>query len=253
MCSSSQQTRETKSGYNIANTQTQAFLFWDHRHGVSTTERDNEWGRGTMRSSMTLRAASLTCLWPPRCWVEHSEIRTVVLSAWTPHTHPVRRCWAWSTPSYSLELPRRIFQNSVNTPLCSSPIQVKVTVSRRVVCPPRAHLPSLLRPGPTYTAAGSGCCGSGCGSSCCRPGRGWKSWRRKAGGSDCPWWGWGSRVGGAETLGPAGTRAAGCCGSDSGLWRVDGGCAEPDAQLAGCGAPTPSPLSADTTRRVRVL
>lgn len=70
-----------------------------------------------------------------------------------------------------------------------------------------------------------------------------------AGGSDCPWWGWGSQAGGAETLDPAGTRVAGRCGSDSGLWRVGGGCVEPVAQPAGCGVPTPSLLSTDTTRR----
>lgn len=67
-----------------------------------------------------------------------------------------------------------------------------------------------------------------------------------AGGSDCQWWG--SQEGGAETLDPAGTTVAGCCGSGSGLWRVGGGCAGPVAQPAGCGGPTPSLLSTNTTR-----
>lgn len=101
------------------------------------------------------------------------------------------------------------------------------------------------RASPIYTAVGSGCCDSGCDSSCSPPGRGWRSWRRRAGGSDCPWWGWGSRAGEAETWDPAGTRAAARCGSGSGLSRVGGGCVEPVAQPAGCGAPTPALLSKD--------
>lgn len=117
-----------------------------------------------------------------------------------------------------------------------------------VVRLPTPPFSSPIRATPTYTAVGSGCCDSGCGSSCCRPGRGWRSWRRKAGGSDCPWWGLGNPAGEAETWDLAGMKAAGRCGSDSGLWRVGGDCVEPVAQPAGCGVPILALLSTDTTR-----
>lgn len=61
--------------------------------------------------------------------------------------------------------------------------------------------------------------------------------------SDCPWWGWGTQAGGAEIWDLAGMRVVAHYGSDSGLWTVDGGSVKPDAQPAGCGAPTPSLLS----------
>lgn len=64
--------------------------------------------------------------------------------------------------------------------------------------------------------------------------------------SDCPWWGWGSQAGEAETWDPAEMRAVVRCGSDSGLWRVGGGYVEPAAQPAGCGVPIPSLLSKNT-------
>lgn len=99
------------------------------------------------------------------------------------------------------------------------------------------------RASPIYIAVGSGCCDSGCGSSCCPPGRDWRSWRRRVGESDCPWWGWGIQEEEAETWDQAGMRVAVRCGFDSGLWMVGGGCAEPAAQPAGCGVLIPSLLS----------
>lgn len=203
--------------------------------------------------------SSEMCLSPRRCWVEHSEIKTVRTGVTCVTLPGAAKCKTLLsaelvcafTPFFFFSF---LFKNSVTTPLCSSPIQVKVTVSRLCFRVPPCALcdcPLPLPPPPSVprlicTAVGSGCCDSGCGSSCCQRGRGWRSWRRKAGGSDCPWWG--SRAGEAETWDPAVTMAVGRCGSGSGLWRAGGGCAEPDAQPTGCGAPTPSLLSTDTTR-----
>lgn len=68
------------------------------------------------------------------------------------------------------------------------------------------------------------------------------------GGNDCPWLGWDSRAEGAGTWDLAEMKEAGHCGSDSGPWRVGGGCVEPVVQPADCGVPKPSLLSENTTR-----
>lgn len=85
MCLPSQQTRQTNGGDDIAKTQTQNVSFSDPWRRVSTTEQDNEWGRGMIERSIcshglwrkTSSAASLTSHKCLAAGVEHSEIKTV--------------------------------------------------------------------------------------------------------------------------------------------------------------------------------
>lgn len=77
----SQRTGETKGGDDIAKTQTQTLPFWDPRVSPQQNEITNEGEEMTERSA-TLEGdlkccSSEMCLSPRRCWVEHSEIKTV--------------------------------------------------------------------------------------------------------------------------------------------------------------------------------
>lgn len=188
--------------------------------GVSTTEADNGWGGAPRFAGGGVRLLRDVLLFPA------CEIKAV------------RRSVASSTAAvFSLCFHR--------TSACST--QKKWKSQCHVVFRVPAPRVRTFRPRPgvfTCTAEGSGCCDSGCDPSCFRLGRDWMSWRRRAAWSDCPWWGSGSRVGGAATWGLPGR-----CGSDSGQRRVAGGFAEPAARPAGCGARTLAPLSRNRRRR----
>lgn len=150
---------ETKGGDDIAKTQTRTLPFWDPRVSPQQNEITNEGEEMTERSA-TLEEISSAARLRCACRRGVAGLNTVrsklwgrVLPAWlSPELPSVKHSCLWNL----FVLSRRFSftkknQNSVTTPLCSSPVQVKVTVSRCVSCPPCAlcDCPLPLPPPPS--------------------------------------------------------------------------------------------------------
>lgn len=149
MCLSSQQTRETRGGDNIAKTQTQTFpcniLDAVSPQQNEITNEGEEWLRDLFVHSTfekTSSAASLRCACcrfdqsqVPCCWVEHSEIKTVRTGV-TCVT--LRSCQVLSTPLYIFVLPHRISKQCHYTAVLIAENKWK-SQCLVVFCVPRVH------------------------------------------------------------------------------------------------------------------